>query len=123
MDLALHLAPWGFCFSFLILASVLVNRGLKPLRFMTKNLMKRKPNDLSPLEVDALPTEIEPLVVAMNRLFVKINDMVERERGFIADSAHELRSPLTALKVQLDASYVVRKRCARHSFITTCFGY
>ena len=48
------------------------------------------------------PTKIKPLTTAMNGLLRQIDGMIKREKSFISDSAHELRSPLTALKVQLE---------------------
>lgn len=71
---------------------------------MAQKLKKRKAEDLSPLDETGIPGEVRPLTEAVNQLFRRIEDMLQREKSFIADSAHELRSPLTALKVQLEVA-------------------
>lgn len=83
---------------------ILVSRELKPLKKIAHNLVNRSPNDFSPLVGKDVPQEITPLMDAINNLFARIDEMLKRERSFIADSAHELRSPLTALKVQLEVA-------------------
>lgn len=102
---AQSLIPWiGGLLLLIIISIFMISRELKPLRTIAYNLSSRNPNDLSPLSLENIPSEVEPLVSAMNRLFEKINTMLKRERSFISDSAHELRSPLTALKVQLEVA-------------------
>lgn len=99
------LFPWFIGLSFLLIASVLmVNRSFRPLKTITGNLRHRSPDDFTPLDSTKLPSEIKPLADALNHLFERINNMLQRERSFISDSAHELRSPLTALKVQLEVA-------------------
>ena len=96
-------APWLVGFGFLLAAFVfIITVEFMPLSCLASGLRERKADDLSALPEDKLPTEILPLIRAMNALLEKIKGMLERERGFIADSAHEMRSPLTALKVQLE---------------------
>ena len=97
--------PWVCGLAILLLAIIiLISKEFRPLKKLAYDLTTRKPDDLSSLNETNVPTEILPLVRAMNNLFEKIADMIKRERSFIADSAHELRSPLTALKVQLDVA-------------------
>ncbi len=99
------LIPWFFGLILLIIAcAVSVTYELKPLRVIAGTLSKRSPKDLSPITLKQVPTEINPLITSMNALFARIQKMVDRERSFIADSAHELRSPITALKVQLEVA-------------------
>ncbi len=99
------LIPWVIgLIMLLILCFILVNYELKPLRFIANKLAKRAPNDLSPLTLKQVPAEIKPLITSMNALFARIQKMLDRERSFIADSAHELRSPITALNVQLEVA-------------------
>lgn len=99
------LFPWFLGLSFLLIASIfMVNRSFRPLKSITDNLRRRSPEDFSPLETDGLPLEIKPLADSLNNLFNRISTMLQRERSFISDSAHELRSPLTALKVQLEVA-------------------
>jgi signal transduction histidine kinase len=79
----------------------IVSRGLKPLRYVTAEVQQRDVRSLRPLATDRLPREIEPLVSELNRLLARLQQAFETQRAFIADAAHELRSPLTALRLQL----------------------
>ena len=97
--------PWGLGLGFLLLMIILlVHYELRPLRKIAQNLSVRNPDDFSRIEENNVQQEIKPLVQSMNRLFGKIEQMLKRERSFVSDSAHELRSPLTALKVQLEVA-------------------
>ncbi|SUD90554.1 ATP-binding protein [Psychrobacter phenylpyruvicus] len=78
-----------------------VRRGFEPLNKISETLNAHLPQDASPI-VTEVPKEIQPLVTALNALFVKVADTLEREQRFTADASHELRSPLTALKLQID---------------------
>lgn len=101
------LLPWLFGLTILLLAAIyMIRREFKPLQDIAKNLRHRSSEDLSPLDGHNLPSEILPLANALNQLFERINTMLLRERSFISDSAHELRSPLTALKVQLEVAHL-----------------
>ena len=79
----------------------IVNRGLLPLRFVTTEVQRRDMSSLTPLGTDNLPREIEPLVGELNRLLERLQRAFSAQRAFISDAAHELRSPLTALRLQL----------------------
>jgi two-component system OmpR family sensor kinase/two-component system sensor histidine kinase QseC len=79
----------------------IVRRGLLPLRHVTAEVQRRDVRSLSPLRSDDLPREIEPLVGELNRLLARLQEAFAAQRDFIADAAHELRSPLTALRLQL----------------------
>jgi two-component system OmpR family sensor kinase len=78
-----------------------VTRGLKPLETVADAVKTRTPSALNPLPVERLPQEIRPLVLALNDLLSRLSRAIEMQRAFIADAAHELRSPLTALRLQL----------------------
>jgi signal transduction histidine kinase len=78
-----------------------VSRGLLPLRYVTAEVQRRDVRSLRPLGSDNLPREIEPLVGELNRLLARLQDAFAAQRAFISDAAHELRSPLTALRLQL----------------------
>ncbi|MFC0820604.1 ATP-binding protein [Moraxella marmotae] len=86
---------------FLLLVWWSVRRGFAPLASLGERLQKRDPADSSPLDID-VPKEVRPLVVSLNHWFVKISDAIAREERFTADASHELKSPLTALKLQAD---------------------
>lgn len=78
-----------------------VRRGLQPLEYLTSEVQRRDVRSLEPLGEDNLPREIAPLVGELNRLLARLRDAFGAQRAFIADAAHELRSPLTALRLQL----------------------
>jgi len=79
----------------------IVRRGLLPLRVVTAEVQQRDVRSLSPLVSTALPLEIEPLVAELNRLLARLQQAFSAQRAFISDAAHELRSPLTVLRLQL----------------------
>jgi two-component system, OmpR family, sensor kinase len=81
---------------------VVVGRGLRPLNALARAIGTRTPDSLAPLTLgSALPVEIRPLVSALNTLLEQLAAALQAQRLFVADAAHELRSPLTALKLQL----------------------
>lgn len=99
------LLPWALGLGLILLCTVwMVHRELKPLKQIADNLENRSADDFSPLDGNNVPAELLPLIVSGNRLFARTDKMLKNERSFIADSAHELRSPLTALKVQLEVA-------------------
>lgn len=98
-----NLTPWLTALPvMLILLFMLVTYELRPLTHIARQLGQRRPDDDSPLAAPRLPPEVRPLVDALNDLFARINAMLTRERRFTSDAAHELRSPLAALKVQAE---------------------
>jgi len=78
----------------------IVGRGLGPLRQLTAEVQRRDAGSLAPLAAADLPQEIAPLVAELNRLLARLSAAFATQRAFIADAAHELRSPLTALRLQ-----------------------
>jgi len=85
-----------------------VGWGLRPLRDITSAVERRSPDDMQPLGVRAAPKEVRPLLEALDRLFARIAVLLERERRFAADAAHELRTPLSAIKTH--AQVALRER-------------
>jgi len=73
---------------------------LSPLRRISTEVAHREPANLAPLEESGAPAEIAPLVRALNLLLARVEHTLESERRFTADAAHELRTPLAALKIQ-----------------------
>lgn len=92
--------------AFLIFASV--GRRLRPLRRLTQGLVARGSEDLSPVNVGDPPSEIRPVVEALNGLFGKVAAEREHERSFTAFAAHELRTPLAGLRTQVQVALAAR---------------
>ena len=76
-----------------------VGVGLRPLGQMAEALKQRDPDSLTPLTLAPLPAELEPMTAALNRLLLQVNQLLDREKRFIADAAHELRTPLAVLRI------------------------
>ena len=84
------------------LVAVLLRQMFKPFKLLADELGSRTDADLGPLNHAALPSEVWPFVVAINALLVRIERSMALQRRFIADAAHELRSPLTAMSLQAE---------------------
>ncbi|MBC7918695.1 MAG: sensor histidine kinase N-terminal domain-containing protein [Rhodoferax sp.] len=80
-----------------------VRRALKPLLDLKDAVEHRSPHDLTALDPGASPDEVRPLVLSLNRLFDLVNAQTENQRRFVADAAHQLRTPLAALQSQIEA--------------------
>ena len=79
----------------------IVSHGLKPLRSLSDQLKNKQVNDLTPIELPALQKELKHVVHSINTLIARSGSALEREQRFTADAAHELRTPISALKIQL----------------------
>lgn len=100
-----QLTPWLVALPLLLLLLiVLLSRELRPLKKLTLALHTRLPDATDELDSRGVPGEVRPLVDALNQLFSRTRDMMGRERRFTSDAAHELRSPLAALKVQTEVA-------------------
>lgn len=80
-----------------------VRRALKPLLALKEAVERRSPNDLSAIDAVASPEEVRPLVDSLNRLFRLVNAQAESQRRFVADAAHQLRTPIAGLQAQVEA--------------------
>ena len=79
----------------------IVGQGLAPLKRLAAEVQRRDVHSLTPIESPQLPEESRPLVEELNRLLARLSQAFDAQRAFVADAAHELRSPLTALSLQL----------------------
>ena len=77
-----------------------VGRGLRPLRRLSHSIARRGPDDLQPLHVETRYEELLPLTDSLDRLFAQLRAKMEREHAFVADAAHELRTPMAVISAQ-----------------------
>ena len=77
-------------------------RGIKPLSQLEERIRARKPDDLSPLEDKTVPLEVAPLVSSVNDLLTRLKDSIATQKRFLADAAHQLKTPLAGLRMQAD---------------------
>jgi two-component system sensor histidine kinase TctE len=77
-------------------------RGIKPLSELEERIRARKPDDLSPLDEKAVPMEVAPLVSSVNDLLDRLKDSIATQKRFLADAAHQLKTPLAGLRMQAD---------------------
>jgi two-component system OmpR family sensor kinase len=82
--------------------AVTVRVSLRPLERVGRRAAKVDLHDLKPLEVEQAPVELRPFVESINRMIERLSVLVNAERKFIADAAHELRSPISAMQLQID---------------------
>ncbi|HLA34518.1 MAG TPA: ATP-binding protein, partial [Rhodocyclaceae bacterium] len=83
-----------------VLLAVAIRRALQPLAAIGAELAARAADNLKPLSAESAPAEVRPLLARLNEMFVGIGRSLENERRLTADAAHELRTPLAALKAQ-----------------------
>ncbi|MFH0130094.1 HAMP domain-containing sensor histidine kinase [Variovorax sp. EL159] len=99
-----YLLPLVISLPFLIFPAWLsVRLALRPWRQVSKETAERGPNDLTPLSYTPPHKELQPLVQSINSLLQRVRDSTSRERSLIADAAHELRTPLAAMRVNVEA--------------------
>ncbi len=77
-------------------------RGIQPLNQLEERIRARKPDDLSPLDDKTVPLEVAPLVASVNDLLTRLNDSLATQKRFLADAAHQLKTPLAGLRMQAD---------------------
>jgi two-component system sensor histidine kinase TctE len=77
-------------------------QAIKPLNRLEERIRARSPDDLSPLDVEAVPLEVVPLVSSVNDLLMRLKDSISTQKRFLADAAHQLKTPLAGLRMQAD---------------------
>jgi two-component system sensor histidine kinase TctE len=93
-------------FAIIPLAVILVYmglmRGIAPLRLLQDRIHRRRPSDLSPIPATRVPEEVRPLVIAFNQMMGRLEENLQAQQRFIAQAAHQMRTPLTGLKTQTE---------------------
>lgn len=109
-----NLQPFLFGLPLLALAALVAIRlGLRPLRKLAQELQQRSPERLDPVRLADAPQEIAPVIDALDRLFTRVAGTIENERRFTSDAAHELRTPLAALRAQVQAAMLTEETTQR----------
>lgn len=91
-----------------ILIWIAIGRNLAPLRTLSEAIGARSSDSLETIEIKKIPDEIVPLVAALNMLLQRLRQSLDRERAFTGDAAHELKTPLSAIKVQAQVALTAR---------------
>ncbi len=86
----------------LLIVADLVRKIFRPIALLSTEIDQRAERELHPIEKSHLPVEVRPFVVAINRLLNRVAQAMATQRRFVADAAHELRSPLTAMSLQAE---------------------
>ena len=93
-------------FAIIPIAVILVwlglSRGIAPLNQLQSLIRRRRPSDLSPISVSGVPEEVRPLIIAFNDMMARLEENLQAQQRFIADAAHQMRAPLTGLRMQTD---------------------
>lgn len=109
-------APVVIALPFLtLLIFIGIGRSLQPLKRLAEAVIRRAPNNLDPIDSKNVPSEIHPLVNALNGLFERLGHAFENDRRFTADAAHELRTPLAAMKTQAQVALRSKDPAVRDS--------
>lgn len=96
--------------------------GLRPLQNMANVIRGRHADSLEPLQLVPLPSELEPMQAAINRLLAQIEDLLRREHRFIADAAHEMRTPLAVLRLHAQNVLEASNEAERHKALGYLMG-
>lgn len=91
-----------------LLAGLGLTHGLEPLNVLQERIRARRPNDMSPISEELAPAEIVPLLAAMNGLLTQLSATTETQRRFVANAAHQLKTPLAGIRTQ--AELALRER-------------
>jgi two-component system sensor histidine kinase TctE len=86
----------------LVLVWIGIQLGLRPVKRLRDEIAQRSPLDLRPIVESSVPREISPVVVTLNRLFMMLRTAAQSQQQFIANTAHQLRTPITGMQAQLD---------------------
>ena len=96
----------------LLLVWLALTRGIRPLTHLQARIRQRRSDDLSPLDTSAVPQEVTPLVLAVNGLLARLDNSIQTQKRFLADAAHQLKTPLAGLQMQ--AELALREGASEH---------
>lgn len=88
---------------------IVVGKALHILKRVTHEVSQRDPSHLGPFDLSEVPSEIAPLIKALNQLFLRLTNAFEREKRFTADAAHELKTPLAAISAQAQVALLAKE--------------
>jgi two-component system, OmpR family, sensor kinase len=86
----------------LLVTALVVAGSLRPMVHLAGDLDLRRADDMTPLPLTGMPSELHPFIVSINGLLERMKQMMDQQRRFVADAAHELRTPITALGLQAE---------------------
>lgn len=89
-------------FILLIVVNLIVFQNLKPLQILASAISKRDPQSITPIQLNKFPIELKPVVDELNHLLDRVNAAFKREQKFIDAAAHEIRTPIAALKIHIE---------------------
>lgn len=122
VDHILQNSLWPLLVSLPLLGLIIwisVGKGLRPLHQVAESVERRDPNSLQPISTESVPVEVVPMVESLNRLFKRVGQALANERRFTANAAHELRTPLAALKTYVQAKQLSGDGGQHADFFTT----
>lgn len=99
---AMVLPLLGFLLLAAGLAWLALARGIRPLAQIEQRILARRPDDLGPLDAQAVPQELAPLVQSLNSLLARLGSSIQTQKRFLADAAHQLKTPLAGLRMQAE---------------------
>jgi two-component system sensor histidine kinase QseC len=98
----------------------IVGRSLRPLDRLGEQIARRNVDDLAPVRAGTMPAELRPLVDRLDELFARLRDSIDSERRFTSHAAHELRTPLAALRAQAEVALHARDQAVREAALVRC---
>ncbi len=82
-----------------------LSRGIKPLNSLQQRIQQRKPDDMSPIPLSQVPEELSPVVMSFNNLLLRLEHNMQVQKRFVADAAHQLKTPLAGLRMQAELAH------------------
>ena len=86
----------------LLVTAIVIARSLRPMVRLADDLDARRADDMTPLPAEQMPSELHPFIASINGLLQRMRVLMDQQRRFVADAAHELRTPITALSLQAE---------------------